>query len=318
MDVLLDSNIWRYLVDANATGTLQAIESRTRNRVVIAPAVLYEALRMKDPGLRRQLAEVMTRPAWRRLMPDAYSEAEEFKREVQRLRPMWVREHPDLTYYRRVRSDWKRSRGGFWDRARQTPEREHEYIHQLDRGTVDRARENARRQRQGVSDLDRSTLEKPLDAIVGRPAEPIEGWAGAPVGMWRLHARSYMTMALLEEGSAHHEWLSGELDVRLALFRSDDWTRFWLYEVEASRMPRLWLRSAFEFMQAFYKVTDGTPVDAQIGSYATEVDMIVSGDKRFVEMCRRCRREAPFWLADAETISGGRGGVEQLFEIIRR
>lgn len=64
MLILLDSNIWRYIADANAAGALQAAVAKARHRIVIAPAVLYEALRMRDAPLRRQLAEIMTRPAW--------------------------------------------------------------------------------------------------------------------------------------------------------------------------------------------------------------------------------------------------------------
>src|SRR5436309_617381 len=105
MRVLLDSNIWRYLVDADAIARLQAITRRTNIRILVAPAVLYEALRLRDEELRRRLVTAMTLPAWRRLMPEAYSESNEFKDEVRRLRPQWLRQKADLAWYRRLYFD---------------------------------------------------------------------------------------------------------------------------------------------------------------------------------------------------------------------
>lgn len=316
MDILLDSNIWRYVADASAAGSLQAMAARGGNRVVIAPAVLYEALRLKDPALRKILAEVMTRKAWRRLMPDAYEDAVDVIAEVTRLRTHWLRERPDTTLFRRLRSDWRKIDGGFWSRARTSPEREHQFIAALDGPTVDAARENAKRQRAGITDKDRYVLDKPLQLIVGQPAENIEEWDGRPVEMWRLSARSFLLSALRDNRSAHFEWIAGHVDVPIALSRMSDWNQFWLYEVQPDKVPGLWLRSAMEFMQAFFKVTDGTPVDSQIGSYASSVDLIVSSDKRFVEMCQRCSREAPFFAAEAVLLPAGLRGVEELLHIL--
>jgi len=317
MLILLDSNVWRYIADADAAGALQSAVAKTRHRIVVAPAVLYEAIRMRDTRLRQRLAEIMTRPAWHRLMPDAYSECEELRSEVQRLRPEWLRERPDLGWYRRIRSDWKKANGGFWSRARHKPDIEHEYIGALDGETIERARANARRQRQGISDKNRPTLGKPLNTVIGRPPEPEVGWDGEAVEAWRLHAWSFMTSSLGEEGSAHHDWISGAVDLRLALFGAANWTRFWFYDVDAPHLPRMWLRWSMEFMQSFHKVTDGTPVDAQIASYATDVDLIVSADTRFIAMCERCRREAPFKVAEAIAVGGGEAGVEELFDLVR-
>lgn len=251
-------------------------------------------------------------------MPDAYSECDEIKAEMRRLRPEWLLEHPNLGWYKRIRSDWKKANGGFWSRARHAPDTEHGYIAALDGDTIERARANARRQRQGTSDKDRTTLCQPLSTVMGRPAGPAAGWDGHAVEAWRLQAWSFMTSSLGEEGSAYHDWLSGEIDLRFAMFGAADWTRFWFYDVGAPQLPRMWLRWSMEFMQSFHKVTDGTPVDAQIASYATDVDLIVSADSRFVAMCERCRREAPFKVADATSVGGGNAGVEELFDLIRR
>lgn len=313
VNVLLDSNVWRYLLDERRIGTLVKLSRQSGTRIVIAPAVLYEALRMKNPELRSALAGVMTLPSWRRLMPDAWSEVEEFKSEVRRLRPYWLRMPPDLRRHDLIERDWRRSNGGFWSRARLHPHQEHRALAVLDGNMMKDARSLAAGRREDAS---RSGFrEQPLDGLSGMPAAGTPGWKGDPVELWRLDGSRYTSKAL-QSGGAYADWALGEIEAGITLPQAQDWNGFWFYEVEKARMRRFWLRTAFEYMQLFYKVTDGTPGDAQLGSYATEVDMIVSADRRFVRMCQQCRREAPFAVAEARLIPAGRDGVEQLLEIV--
>lgn len=114
--ILLDSNIWRYFVDAGAIPALGNAARKSRHTVVIAPATLYEAAYTSETSVRNALLAAMTKPWWKRLMPEAYSEAEEFKTEARRLRSDWLRAHPDLALFKRVRYDWLRAKGGLWDR----------------------------------------------------------------------------------------------------------------------------------------------------------------------------------------------------------
>lgn len=46
--VLLDSNIWRYVLDAGAQGALLRAANNNSVTVQVAPAVVYEALRLRD------------------------------------------------------------------------------------------------------------------------------------------------------------------------------------------------------------------------------------------------------------------------------
>lgn len=66
--VLLDSNIWRY-VHANAAGALIQCARNRAYDVLIAPAVIYEALRMKNAPLRNALARLMAHAAANRAGP---------------------------------------------------------------------------------------------------------------------------------------------------------------------------------------------------------------------------------------------------------
>ena len=318
MLILLDTNVWRYISDEDAAGALQSAVSKTRHRIAIAPAVLYEALRVTDVVLRRRLVEVMTRPAWYRLMPDAYSESEELRAEIQRLRPEWLRDRPDLEHFKRVRSDWKKLKGGFWERARNEPGSERDHLLLLEKGNLDVARDEARLNREtshANNDLMRGV---PLTAVMGRLKAPEKNWVGDDIEVWRLAAWSAMATSFKDGCSAHADWLAGEVELQSIFFDPKGWDEFWFLEVEASRLPRMWLRWAIEFLQSFHKVTDGTPVDAQIASYLTEVDLVISADKRFVEMCRRCQREAPFSLAEAKSVGAGKEGVRELFDLVRQ
>lgn len=124
MRVLVDSNIWRYIVDGGQLSYVRSRARRSRHRVLAVPAVLYEAYRCEDRGLRRELVAAITDPLWDRLMPDAFSESTELLNEATRLRPYWFRVHTNPVQNRRLQFDWRRRRGGVWDRARFDPDAE--------------------------------------------------------------------------------------------------------------------------------------------------------------------------------------------------
>jgi predicted nucleic acid-binding protein len=85
--VLLDTNIWRYVVNIGSQGALLRIARDGLYDVQIAPAVLHETLRLKNASLRATLVRLMTNSRFHRLMPEAYSESMEILREIERIRP---------------------------------------------------------------------------------------------------------------------------------------------------------------------------------------------------------------------------------------
>lgn len=81
---LLDSNVWRHIVDADVVSKVQNAARKSPNKIAIAPAVVYEVLGQRPlPAL----VLALTLPSWKRLIPETYSEATEIKIEVTRLRP---------------------------------------------------------------------------------------------------------------------------------------------------------------------------------------------------------------------------------------
>ena len=79
---LLDTNIWRYVVDNDSQGALLRLARDGSYNVQVAPGVLYETLRLKDNLLRATLVRLMTNSRFHRLMPEAFSESMEILREI--------------------------------------------------------------------------------------------------------------------------------------------------------------------------------------------------------------------------------------------
>ena len=71
--VLLDSNLWRYIIDAGFQGRLLRVARHGNVILQIAPAIMFEALRLRDIPLRNRLVGLMTNRSFHRLMPEAYS-----------------------------------------------------------------------------------------------------------------------------------------------------------------------------------------------------------------------------------------------------
>jgi len=55
--VVADTNIWRYLVDADAVEDVRKAAKAAEVDIVACPAVLYECLRLPKPKLRDELAK---------------------------------------------------------------------------------------------------------------------------------------------------------------------------------------------------------------------------------------------------------------------
>ncbi len=314
MRILLDSNVWRYIVDADAVGPVQRAARTSRNSIVVAPAVLFEAAHTGDPALRDALLLAMARPAWKRLMPEAYSEAEEVKGEVRRLRPEWLRRQPDLTMFKRIRYDWIRSHGGLWDRIRDDAE----MLQRHDKGMLQRARDQAQALRDEARSWSPKWRTATLTKTMGSPSRPQPGWNGQPVEAWRFDGMNVFTTAVTTPGHPMIDWLGSEVEIELMLSQSASLVKFWLHEVELRRMPRHWLRWAFEFLQRLHRVTAGTPADAQLGTYLVDADLMLSADKVLVGIADRCRRDAPFAVAESRLVAGAAGAVASVLEALEK
>jgi hypothetical protein len=80
------------------------------------------------------------------------------------------------------------------------------------------------------------------------------------------------------------------------------WVSFWFYDVDVQAVPRCWLRWAFDYLQTFRKVTDGTPCDTQLATYLPDAGVVLSSDGGFIDRIGECRKYAPCSLPTAERL----------------
>lgn len=286
------------------------------HRIVIAPAILYEALRVSDPRLRTALAELMTRAEWKRLLPEAYHEAKELNGEARRLRPGWVMDPGDDSLFRRLHYDWSRSRGGFWDRARRDPAREAGLIDSGAPNLLDRARAQAREMRGAAVENNWHASRLPhLDFRV-RYSGTVPGWKGEDVQPWRAYGHGAWTDAFASGGESHAyaQWLAGRVDLKRAItYDGESWLRFWLYDVDQGRMPRHLIRGTFDYLAALHRVSSGTPVDNQISSYLVDAEVFVTCDKVMAAIVEQIAKMVSFPIAAVRLLPADSSFLDALF-----
>jgi hypothetical protein len=249
-------------------------------------------------------------------LPETYLESQELIAEIRNLRPQWLLPKPNLREIRRLRYDWLRQKGGFWSRAQTDQEIAH--IKELEDAELEEARRESREIRRRIADsAPRAGEHTRLADVFTLPLDGTPGWKGEPVEYWRMPALINMFACLSKYANPVREWVDAEVDVPRMLSDHALFNSFWLYEARAEAVPRLWLRAAFEFMQSWRKVTDGTPTDSRFAAHLVDADIVMSADKNFVHFAERCHKEAPFATAATRQLSGGAVGVEELVGFLK-
>jgi len=313
--VLLDTNIWRYVVDNESQGRLLRLARDGSYDVQIAPGVLYETLRLKDASLRATLVRLMTNSRFRRLMPEAYSESIEILREIERTHPDWLRDAPDLRFFNRLKKDWTRRTGGFWVRCERSPQSEALFIGQLEGELIEGAKAQAQVARKEMVDMGWKR-NPPMDKTLAGFNFPVPGWRGDMVEAWRIDSLVGMTYALARQGHAYRDWIAPFVELDDGLLRSAAWGEFWLYLTDKSALQRQWMRWAHSFAQRFRRVTRGAPGDTQLSTYFVETDVVITADKALIEILEECRPYAPCHLPDGKLLPAGAPGVAGLLQLL--
>lgn len=310
--------MWRYAHDAGAAAPLRQVARRRGLRILVAPSIVYEALRTQNDELRRGLTSLMARRAWTPLMPESFGEAEEFLAEVRRLRPRWLRHDEEKERWRKRNIvDWRRGRGTFWDRLRQNPAEVARHVAELEGGQVEGAREAAVERRRAAMNAGWKFERTTVDRVTAHFDRPMRGWDGDPVEAWRASALGAAT-ALVD--LPYSDWLSPYIDVA-AHVQDPSWVRFWLHEADARHLPRWWIRGACEVLMSLRKVTPGTPCDAQLATYLFACDAFVTCDRTFAEIIEACRPAAPLPMARTVLVqlgADGFGAILQSLDLLRR
>ncbi len=85
--LLLDTNVWRELVDADAIERVRVTSRRVGSPILVAPGVVHEMLRTPDRDLRRRQIRAVILQAWTRLMTEVFSECEDVRTVLGKRRP---------------------------------------------------------------------------------------------------------------------------------------------------------------------------------------------------------------------------------------
>lgn len=314
--VVPDTNVWRYIVDADAVETVRKAASANSVAIVACPAVVYECLRVSDRELRRRLAKALSRTSWLRLMPEAYLEAEALRDEIVRLRPEWILKRPDLREWSRNKSDWQ---AGFWRRVREQPDSMAEIISSLGGKRLSLAREEAKAARQNARNLGYTRASLRLDTARAWYRMDVPGWDGEPFEAWRANGEQrWWSELVLRQSETSLDWLEPWLDLERMRKERESWISFWTREVSTEHMVREWIRWAMAEVQALHKVTNGTPVDNQITTYLVDCDIFVTSDRGFAQCIDLIRPHSPASLAQVSVSPAGSGAVDHLLEMFSK
>jgi hypothetical protein len=312
---LFDTNIWGYLAKHVSARDLKRAARIGNAKILVAPSTLYESLRVKDSATRALLAAFITDPAWTHLKPEAYSESQELLAEIMRLRPHWLLANGNRGNVQRLKHDWGHTKAGFWSRVRNNPDSEAHFIAELGDSDLNAAREhaNARRKSMVGSKWDITT---PLTDVSAALKYRAPGYDGSKIEAWRAEGWYSTSHALRTLNHPYVEWLSSDVNIKALKADRSSWLKFWFYEVTTSRMPRFWLRWAFEYLQMFQKVTSGTPGDAQLATYLLEADLVISADKNIIRNVEAVRPYAPCSIAKSQLVRADVDGAKATLNLL--
>jgi len=313
MKVFFDTNIWRYIADSEAFNALVEAASSNGIELVVAPALVHEVRQLRNDILRKKILNIITSPILLRLMPEAYLEAEDIKKVIEKYRRGWLTQSPDRSECNLLIEDFKKIEGGYWGNAEndisppatdesQRGELEHELAQQESKEI--RARINDSKSVLPAS-LDLKEVYFPL-TVEDSESDRVF------VEYWRAQSLYHFKAEFKVYTSPYREWLDYFIDVSKIESQSDSLAELWYNEISSSELPRQWLRGAFEYLQCFHKITSGTPGDSQLSSHLIDVDVVMSADKNFIRFVKQCRKDAPFQIAQEYLISAGSIGVEEV------
>jgi hypothetical protein len=317
MKLILDTNIWRYLVESKNKNNLYKCTQDFKCEILVPPAIVIETLRMGDRKLRKKIVELQTRDCWKRLMPDAFLQSQDWMAELLRLHPEWGKKSPDTSNKRRLQYDWIRKKGGFWEKARKNTDAMSEKYYLKDSKTLAIAQKQSKDVRSAVLQDNKKEKEtQSLSTLTGSWTNLV----GEEVEMdaWRVYSELIWTNMLRDKKSPFWEWTQEEINLELILLDYyPQFLEFWRDEADVKKLPREWIRTALYFLQGKHKVTNGNPVDSTISVHLVDADLIASADRNFVSIANQIRGAAPFKTARGVLLEAGNDGVDNLFRMMK-
>ena len=328
--ILLDSNVWRYLVDEDLVQKLVKIQNQSKNRlrIYVSPVSVYEAYELEDSALRRRLMKALANPNWKRFMTESFTQSEQLFQQISEHHPEWLTGSNNLPTYRRLKYDWSRKTGGFWTRTFNNDQSERDInLNLTDSAALPLRIASGKKLRQsGIS----NTISTKYDDVSAIPPIGKNGqnqmvifdskgdWPSEVVNHpfcsqhWRVWGLLGFSPPWAVGGFG--DWLHERIHIENACTSNSAYVDFWFKEVDPKSMSAHWLGGFFDLFTRARKESTGTLWDIALGSYLDQCDLFVSADKIFCDLVNKCNLEAPFKTASALKIQGGAQGMEKLFQ----
>jgi hypothetical protein len=193
-------------------------------------------------------------------MPEAYSESMEILQEIERVRPDWLRDAPDVQFFNRLKNDWTRRTGGFWARCARSPESEARFLSDVEGEMIEGARVKAQLAREEMINSEWKR-NPPMDKTLAGFHWQIPGWRGEMVEAWRWDSLIGFTYGLGRQGNAYRDWIAPIVELDDGLLASAPWVEFWLHLSDKRAMPRTRNAKTVDAMGTFLRpaLSEGNP-----------------------------------------------------------
>jgi hypothetical protein len=314
MRIILDTNLWSSIGDEMVASSFDALMKSQSLQVVVPPSILVEVLQLPKSEARDRIIRALAKGPRYRLPTEAQSMSDEIVSEVRRTRPAWMRSMPDTARVWSLNNSWTKR---IWRAALEDSGPMHEY--ETSYASLTEALVRAQRvQRRDYATSSFTVL--PLTALTvtpdpDNPRSRLPGWPGEPVEAWRVsccvlfwHQLAVIggRAILTKEEATFADWVGAYVDLSKLRSSPEDFTRFWLYDVNRDALPRNWLRWAVNLAQLEVKVTHGNPADEQHSTYLLDSDLFLTADARYVSVLEMVRKSSPFKFAKSCLVSGDR------------
>lgn len=311
--IILDTNLWSSIGDEMVASSFDALMKSRSLQVVVSPSTLVEVLNLPKTEARDRIIEALAKGPRHRLPTEAQSMSDEIVSEARRIRSGWMRSMPDKARIWSLNNRWTKK---IWRAALEDSGPTHEYG--LSQAAENDAMVNAQRiaRRDFIATTDfyiRLLTALTATPSSGNPKSYLLGWSGEPVEAWRVSLRVlfWHQLAVIpglaifnREDPTFADWVGAYVNLSKLRSSPEDFTKFWLYDIDRDALPRNWIHWAVNFAQLEFKVTSGNPADAQHSTYLVDGDLFLSADARYVSVLKLVREDSPFSFAEPCLVSG--------------
>ena len=269
--IYFDTNVYSAIVRDRGVDDVRRLLRRTRTRLLASSHNLLETFRAPVQDRVHRIEAIVALARIKEVEPSHYRTAMEIRNEIRRLRPLWLQSNPDL---RRSKSMLARYRQ-LWSNVASDP---HYTLPQADLlGQSARYLINSQKARRaGELSVGRQAsrllpeLKEKYQPYLDRMPKEEAYWRIASAANWWYSLRDGRPL------DDYRDWLLPYLE--LERITPDDWTMFWIGQIQAVRDRSL---RFVEYFQTSSRTDAGNFEDLLHATYMFDVDAVATSDARF-------------------------------------